>query len=103
MASNAQNMGDKSHLDKMNEKLNSRTKYKDHVDSREAMNPNPVADGGEVAVAPQQNWQSPGIDDLLMADRRGPEPYPLIKKVFLVALLFCVCAAIAATLIYFKG
>ncbi|MHB1330902.1 MAG: COG1361 family protein [Minisyncoccota bacterium] len=86
----------KSKLDRMSEKLYSRTKYRAPEDNRESINPI------ESEPAPQ-SWESPDIDELLMSDRRSEEKYPLIKKVFTVSVLFFVCAAIAAALIYFKG
>lgn len=86
----------KSKLQGLTDKLYSRTRYQAPEDTREAITPT------EGESAPVQ-WQSPNIDELLMSDRRRPEAYPLMKKILLVAALFCLCAAGAAALIYFKG
>ncbi|MBX4198777.1 hypothetical protein KW800_00645 [Candidatus Parcubacteria bacterium] len=86
---------DKGRIEGLNEKLNSRTRYHSPVDSRE-----PVSESGDTAP---EAWQSTPIDEMLLSERRRAEPYPLIKKIFLVASLFCVCAIIAAVLLYIKG
>ncbi len=86
----------KSKLDRMNDRLNSRTKYKEPSDIRE-----PVTSIEGEAIP--EKWESPDIDELIMGDRRGPEHNPIMKKIFFVALLFFLCAALAAALIYFKG
>ncbi len=88
--------GDEDKIERLDARLNSRTKYHPPEDLRE-----PIAPIDEETVP--EGFKSPDIDTLIMSDRRAGEPYPLIKKIFLVALLFCVCASIAAVLIYFKG
>lgn len=86
---------DKDKLEGLNEALNSRTRYHDPSDVRE-----PIGEASETAP---EHWESTPIDELLASERRAPEPYPLVRKIFFVAALFCACAAIAAALIYFKG
>jgi hypothetical protein len=85
----------KSQIESLSEKLYSRTRYEAPEDLREEITPS--------AEEAPHKWESPDIDTLLMADRRKPEQYPLMKKIFYVSLLFFVCAVAAAALIYFKG
>src|SRR5579872_1855255 len=87
---------DEDKIERLDERLYSRTKYHPPEDLREPIAPI------DSDAAPE-TFNSPDIDSLIMADRRSQEPYPLIKKIFLVALLFFACASIAAVLIYFKG
>lgn len=87
--------GGKTKLDRLTEKLYSRTKYHEPEDDREPITPK---EGPQVP----QSWQSPKIQEILMASS-GSKGHPLVRKIFTVALLFFVCAGIAATLIYFKG
>ncbi|MBX4195730.1 hypothetical protein KW796_02110 [Candidatus Parcubacteria bacterium] len=96
MSENKPNNNLRSKIERLSEKLYSRTRYQAPADERESITPA----SGETAPS---GWQSPPVDDLLMADRRAPEQYPLMRKIFVVALLFCICAALAAALIYFKG
>lgn len=86
----------KGKIERLGEKLDSRARYEPPQDLREPITPR---DGEE----PPTKWDSPEINDLLSDDRRQPEPYPLIKKVFFVALVFFICAISAAALIYLKG
>jgi hypothetical protein len=85
----------KGQIESLSEKLYSRTRYEAPEDLREEITPS--------AEEAPHKWESPDIDTLLMADRRTPEQYPLMKKIFYVSLLFFVCAVAAAALIYFKG
>ncbi len=87
---------DKSRLERMGEKLYSRTKYHDPMDNRESINP------VEAESAPKE-WNSPKIDDILARDQDSQDHHPFIKKMFYISLIFSVCAALAASLIYFNG
>lgn len=80
----------------MGEKLYSRTKYNDPADTREAIN------AVEEESAPN-DWDSPKIDDLLAQNREERDHHPFIRKMFYISLIFSVCAALAAALIYFNG
>jgi len=80
----------------MGEKLYSRTKYHDPMDTRESINP------VEAEAAPSE-WDSPKIDDLLARESNTQDHHPIIKKMFYISLIFSVCAALAASLIYFNG
>lgn len=86
---------DKGRIEGLNESLYSRTRYRDPADEREPI--------GESTESAPEKWQSAPIDELLASERRAPEPYPLARKIFFIAALFCACAGIAAALIYFKG
>lgn len=90
-----QNRG-KSRLERMGEKLYSRTKYHDPMDNRESINP------VESESAPSE-WNSPKIDDLLARESTNQDHHPIIRKMFYISLIFSVCAALAASLIYFNG
>ena len=86
----------KSRLERMGEKLYSRTKYHDPMDNRESINP------VEAENAPNE-WDSPKIDELLARESVSQDHHPIIKKMFYISLIFSVCAALAASLIYFNG
>lgn len=86
----------KSQLDRMNERLYSRTKYHPPEDMRE-----PIS---EVESEPvPSDWQSGNIDEMLASPRQYAEHHPIIRRIFFVSILFAICAAIAASLIYFNG
>lgn len=80
----------------MNEKLNSPTSYKNPEDLRESI----TEPEGETAP---ESWISPNLDELIASERRAVETHPMVKKVFVVSLLFFICAMGAAALIFFKG
>ncbi len=86
----------RSQLDRMNDRLYSRTKYRPPEDMRE-----PIS---EVESKPvPSDWQSGDIDEMLASPRQYAEHHPIIKRIFFVSILFAICAAIAASLIYFNG
>lgn len=85
----------KGKIERLNDRLNSRTRYEAPEDLREPITPK------ESEEAPR-SWDTPPIDELI-SERRQAEPYPLIKKVFFVAVVFFFCALSAAAIIYFKG
>lgn len=87
---------DKGRIEGMNEKLYSRTRYVAPGDARE-----PISQVESETA--REDWGTPGLDELLLADRKALEQHPVLKKIFLVAVLFFVCAMGAATLIYFNG
>lgn len=94
-------MAPKGRIERLNERLDSRTRYTEPKDA-----PQPIvgaASSAEAVAEPSPGWDSPPIDDYLTAERRRPESYPLMKKIFIISILFAVCASGAAALIYFKG
>ena len=86
----------KGKLERLNEKLNSQTRYQNPEDTREVIT-EPEGEGAS------ESWVSPNLDELISSDRRAVETHPVVKKIFLAALLFFICAVGAAALIYFKG
>lgn len=86
----------KSQLERMNERLYSRTKYQEPEDLREPIN--------EVETPPApKTWESPDIDEMLRSPREYAEHHPVIKRIFFVSIIFALCAVIAASLVYFNG
>lgn len=87
---------DKSRVEKLNENLNSRTKYTGPNDRRA-----PLPEGEAPAV--ESEWNSLTIDEMLKRERRKAKQDSTLKKVFFVALLFFVCAIGVAAYIFYEG
>jgi hypothetical protein len=87
---------EKSSVDKLKDKLYSRTRYKDPTDERTHVEPS-----GDVPET-KEKWDSPELDEMLKHDRRQPEPYPVMKKFFIFALVFFI-GALAVTAFIFLG
>lgn len=87
---------DKSKVDELSESLYSRTKYKGIEDERSTLKERDTTDI-------QSDWNSGSVDDMLKKDRRKTEQHSTLKKVFLVALIFFVCAIAVAGYIFLQG
>ncbi len=87
---------EKSSVEKLKEKLYSRTRYKKPTDQRS--NIEQPEDRPQVA----EKWDTPELDEMLQHDRRLPEPYPIMKKIFVFALLFFI-GTLAITAFIFLG
>ncbi|MBX4200168.1 DUF11 domain-containing protein [Candidatus Parcubacteria bacterium] len=88
---------DKGRIDDLNESLNSRTSYRAPGEYRVPISPSE-------APAVQDNWQgSPNIDEMLTSDRRVNRNHPLMRRVFILALAFFICALFAAAYIFLGG
>ena len=86
----------KGKIDRLSDKLYSRTRYKDPLDERSR-----VKELEPTSV--EEHWQSPNLDDMLKRDRVPPKINPFIKKVFISATLFFLVALTVAGFIFFKG
>ena len=76
-------MGDerRDRIDRLNDTLYSRTRYKDPQDMRTPVKRPESADVGE-------KWQTPELDEILKHERIPSVAHPLMKKVFISSLLF---------------
>jgi hypothetical protein len=81
----------------LNDELNSRTKYHPPEDVRTPVQP--VEQPAEVAPA----FQSPKIEELLQHEMKKNTEHPLVKKIFISTLIFCVLAGGVAAFIFFGG
>jgi len=88
---------DGSKVSELNDELYSRTLYKAPDDKRSTVEA--VEQPAEVG----ENFQSPKLDELLAHERIKSNEHPLVKKIFLSALAFCVLAGAVAAFIFFGG
>jgi len=86
----------RSKVDELNEKLNSRTSYKDPDDSRSILKSTESPEVGE-------NWQSPDLDEMLSHERTLPIVNPLMKRIFISAVVFFVATLAIGAYIFFGG
>lgn len=87
---------EKSEIEKLNDRLYSRTNYQGHSDPR-----SPVRSEESPEVSSQ--WQTPGLDEMLKHKRQTPGPHPLLKRIFLIALVFFVISAAVAGFVFVGG
>ncbi len=85
---------ERNRLDKLNETLYSRTKYREPSDKR-----SPVKNLESPEV--EEKWQTPGLDELLKHEIAGARPHPLIKKIFVFAIIFFLAAVVVAGFVFF--
>jgi len=83
-------------LDRLNDTLNSRTRYKSPLDKR-----SPVKEIEAVNV--QEKWQGPELDEMLSHERVVPPVNPFMKKVFVFSFLFFLAALFVAGTVFFGG
>src|SRR3990167_270154 len=86
----------KDRIGELNDTLYSRTRYKDPLDKR-----TPVKEVDFPDV--EGKWQTPELDEILKYERVAPEIHPLMKKIFIFALLFFVATVGVATFIFTGG
>lgn len=88
-----------SRVDKLSEKLYSRTRYQEPHDTLSAIS--------EETPEARDNWDSPSIDSMIQSDRRLGErrsyTRSTLNKIFLIAFSFFVVAFLAAGFIYLRG
>lgn len=87
---------DKGHIESLNEKLYSRTHYKEPEDMREPISPIESTEA-------RSGWNSGSLDDLISQERNSVEEHPILRKIFIISILFFICATAAAALVYFNG
>ncbi|MGB3922067.1 MAG: hypothetical protein WBL19_02170, partial [Minisyncoccia bacterium] len=85
---------DKNRLDKLNEKLYSRTKYREPSNKR-----SPVKSFDSSSV--EEKWQTPDLDEMLKHEIAGTKPHPFVKKIFIFALIFFIAAVGVAGFVFF--
>ncbi len=87
---------EKSSFDKLSEKLYSRTRYKNPVDSRTRLESN---EGPNI----NEKWQGPNLDEMMKHEQEEPVTHPIIKKFFIFALVFFSVAILVAGYVFFGG
>jgi hypothetical protein len=87
---------DRGEIEKLNEKLYSRTRYQAPTDTRAKMT-------GTDHTPVEEKWQAPELDEMLRYERREPEKKSWTKIFFISAIIFFICAAGAAAYVYFAG
>jgi hypothetical protein len=91
------NESEKSKVQDLNDRLDSRTRYE---------NPNDVRSTVREIETPEveEKWQgSTELDTLLSRERMAPETSPFMKKFFVFAALFFVATVIIAGVVFFGG
>ena len=83
-------------IDKLNDTLYSRTRYKDHLDKR-----TPVREFESPNV--EDKWQTPEIDEMLKHDLIPPRVRPFMKKIFIAALIFFFATVLIAGFVFTGG
>lgn len=86
----------KGEIEKLNDTLYSRTKYQDPLDKRTPIKKVDIPDVSE-------GWQTPDLDQMLKHERVVKDVHPLMKKVFIFALLFFIATVITAGFVFIGG
>jgi len=87
---------DKSRVDEAEERLYSKTRYNAPTGERRTL--------GETEISEvKTDWPSQGIDELLTHERKPVEGHPIMKKIFISAIIFFFLAAGVAAYIYLGG
>lgn len=90
------NEEDKGKINRLNDTLNSRTRYHDPLDKR-----SPLKAGEEEEVV--EKWQTPPLDEMLMHERTAPKVNPLMRNIFLLASVFFLGAIGVAIFVFLGG
>ena len=86
----------KGKIERLNDRLYSRTRYRDPLDKHA-----PIKQLESANV--EEKWQTPELDEMLRRERVIPRINPFIKKVFIFALLFFIAAITVAGLVFIGG
>ncbi|MDO8728780.1 MAG: hypothetical protein Q7K26_02690 [bacterium] len=86
----------KSRIEGLNEKLNSRTRYRNPLDKR-----SPVKDFESPDVL--EKWQTPELDEMLKHERIPLKIGLFMKKIFIFALLFFIAAIVISGFVFLGG
>ncbi len=89
-------MDEKGRIEELNDKLYSRTRYRDPLDERSSVEKSEPAETRE-------NWQTPALDEMLKYERITPKTNPFVKKIFVSALLFFVATVLVAGFVFTGG
>lgn len=87
---------EKGKIDRLNDRLYSRTRYRDPLDKR-----NPVKEIELPEVV--EDWQTPKLDEMLKHERVPPKVGLFMKKIFIFALLFFAVAVGISGFIFMGG
>ncbi|MEX2013582.1 MAG: hypothetical protein WD897_01560 [Parcubacteria group bacterium] len=87
---------EKSRIEGLNDTLYSRTRYRSPLDKR-----SPVKEFESPEV--EEKWQTPELDEMLKHERIPPQLNPLMKKVFIFALLFFIATVGVAGFVFMGG
>jgi hypothetical protein len=79
------NEENKSRIEGLNDRLNSRTRYRNPLDKRSPVKEFESSEVGE-------KWQTPELDEMLKHERIPPKISPFMKKIFIFALIFFIVA-----------
>jgi len=91
---------DKGRIEKLNDKLYSRTRYRDPLDKRHPVKElDPPAGGADI----EEGWQTPELDEMLKHERVPPKVGLFMKKIFVLALLFFAAAIGISGFIFVGG
>ena len=86
----------KSRVDKLRDNLYSRTRYKDPEEARSRLK---STDNPDV----QESWEGPDLDEMLKYEREQENTHPIVRKIFLSALIFFGFAILVAGYVFFGG
>src|SRR3990167_5233193 len=87
---------DKDRIEKLNDRLYSRTRYRDPLDKR-----SPVRELESPEI--ESKWQTPELDEMLKHERVPPKVGLFMKKIFVLALLFFAAAIGISGFIFVGG
>ncbi len=90
------NEEEKGRISELSDTLYSRTRYKNPLDKR-----TPVKELESPNV--EEKWQTPELDGILEYERAVPAVNPLMKKIFVFALLFFIATILVAGFIFMGG
>lgn len=92
---------ERGRIERLNDRLYSRTRYRDPLDTR---SPVKEVDPSSGATEVEEGWKTPELDELLKHERTPPrEIRPLMKKIFIVALVFFIAALGVAGFVFVGG
>ena len=90
----------KGRINRLNDKLYSRTRYRDPLDKRSSVKElDPSAGGVDI----KEKWQTPALDEMLKYERVPPKIGLFMKKIFIFALLFFAIAIGISAFIFLGG
>ncbi len=87
---------DEGRIERLNDTLYSRTRYKNPLDKRTPVKELESSDA-------EEKWQTPELDEILKRERIVPAVHPFMKKVFIFALVFFIAAILVAGFIFTGG
>lgn len=86
----------KDRIGELNDTLYSKTRYKNPLDRRTSVK---ASESSSV----EERWQTPELDEMLKHERVATTTHPLMKKIFISALLFFIAAILVAGFVFTGG